>query len=83
MHHPVFVLFTGTLHRIVLIVDITDDRVLCRLGTRFLHSLGIDQFVNDDEMTAELVQGGKALVTLGSSFTFVILLSGEICNKPN
>uniref|UniRef100_A0A0M3HTB6 LMBR1 domain-containing protein 2 n=1 Tax=Ascaris lumbricoides TaxID=6252 RepID=A0A0M3HTB6_ASCLU len=35
-----------------------------RLGTRFLHSLGIDQFVNDDEMTAELVQGGKALVTL-------------------
>ncbi|KHN88143.1 LMBR1 domain-containing protein 2 -like protein [Toxocara canis] len=35
-----------------------------RLGTRFLHSLGIDQFVDDDEMTAELVQGGKAHVTL-------------------
>ncbi|KAM3719436.1 G-protein coupled receptor-associated protein [Dirofilaria immitis] len=35
-----------------------------RLGTRLLHLLGIDQFVNDDEMTVELVNGGKARVSL-------------------
>uniref|UniRef100_A0A915PT97 Uncharacterized protein n=1 Tax=Setaria digitata TaxID=48799 RepID=A0A915PT97_9BILA len=35
-----------------------------RLRTRFLHLLGIDQFVNDDEMTVELVNSGKALVSL-------------------
>uniref|UniRef100_A0A915E2T7 Uncharacterized protein n=1 Tax=Ditylenchus dipsaci TaxID=166011 RepID=A0A915E2T7_9BILA len=35
-----------------------------RLGTRLLHSLGIDQFLDEDDMTGEMVQGGKALVTL-------------------
>ncbi|KAH7714179.1 LMBR1-like conserved region family protein [Aphelenchoides avenae] len=35
-----------------------------QLGTRFLHSLGIDQFIDDDDMTAEMVQGGRALVAL-------------------
>ncbi|MFH4979258.1 hypothetical protein AB6A40_005967 [Gnathostoma spinigerum] len=35
-----------------------------RIGTRFLHSLGIEQFFVKDEMTAELIQGGKALVSL-------------------
>ncbi|KAI6194950.1 LMBR1 domain-containing protein 2-B [Aphelenchoides besseyi] len=35
-----------------------------RLGTRFLHSLGVDQFINDDEMTAELVQSGRSIVGL-------------------
>jgi len=35
-----------------------------KLGTRFLHNLGIDQFVDDDEMTSEMVQGGKRLVTI-------------------
>ncbi|KAK0416236.1 hypothetical protein QR680_012366 [Steinernema hermaphroditum] len=35
-----------------------------RLGTRILHSLGIDQFVSDDEMTAEMVQSGRAIVAL-------------------
>uniref|UniRef100_A0A914XNZ7 Uncharacterized protein n=1 Tax=Plectus sambesii TaxID=2011161 RepID=A0A914XNZ7_9BILA len=34
-----------------------------RVGTRLLHSLGIDQFVGDDDMTTEMVQGGKALVS--------------------
>ncbi|VBB28553.1 unnamed protein product [Acanthocheilonema viteae] len=35
-----------------------------KLGTRLLHLLGIDQFVTDDEMTVELVNGGKARVSL-------------------
>uniref|UniRef100_A0A0N5ALM3 LMBR1 domain-containing protein 2 n=1 Tax=Syphacia muris TaxID=451379 RepID=A0A0N5ALM3_9BILA len=35
-----------------------------RLGTRFLHNLGIDQFVGDDEMTSDMISGGKALVSL-------------------
>uniref|UniRef100_A0A8R1TJV2 LMBR1 domain-containing protein 2 homolog n=1 Tax=Onchocerca volvulus TaxID=6282 RepID=A0A8R1TJV2_ONCVO len=35
-----------------------------RLGTRLLHLLGIDQFVGDDEMTMELVNNGKAHVSL-------------------
>ncbi|TKR77026.1 hypothetical protein L596_018076 [Steinernema carpocapsae] len=35
-----------------------------RLGTRFLHSLGIDQFVSDDDMTTEMVQSGRAIVAL-------------------
>lgn len=35
-----------------------------KLGTRFLHNLGIDQFVDDDEMTSEMIQGGKRLVTI-------------------
>lgn len=35
-----------------------------RLGTRFLHNLGIDQFLEDDEMTLEMVRSGKALVSL-------------------
>ena len=34
-----------------------------RLGTRLLHQLGIEQFLAaDDDMTAEMVQGGKALL---------------------
>ncbi|KAI1727532.1 LMBR1-like membrane protein [Ditylenchus destructor] len=35
-----------------------------RLGTRLLHYLGIDQFLDEDEMTADMIQGGKSLVTL-------------------
>ncbi|KAK6103701.1 LMBR1-like membrane family protein [Brugia pahangi] len=35
-----------------------------KLGIRLLHFLGIDQFVDDDEMTVELVSGGKARVSL-------------------
>ncbi|CAG9536789.1 unnamed protein product [Cercopithifilaria johnstoni] len=35
-----------------------------RLGTRLLHLLGIDQFIDDDEMTVELINGGKARVSL-------------------
>uniref|UniRef100_A0A1I7VB87 LMBR1 domain-containing protein 2 n=1 Tax=Loa loa TaxID=7209 RepID=A0A1I7VB87_LOALO len=35
-----------------------------KLGTRLLHLLGIDQFVSDDEMTVELINGGKARVSL-------------------
>uniref|UniRef100_A0A1I8EZG2 LMBR1 domain-containing protein 2 n=1 Tax=Wuchereria bancrofti TaxID=6293 RepID=A0A1I8EZG2_WUCBA len=35
-----------------------------KLGIRLLHFLGIDQFVDDDEMTVELVNGGKARVSL-------------------
>ncbi|VDK44873.1 unnamed protein product [Anisakis simplex] len=35
-----------------------------RVGTLFLHYLGIDQFFDDDEMSGELVQGGRALVTI-------------------
>ncbi|KAI6218162.1 hypothetical protein M3Y99_01726400 [Aphelenchoides fujianensis] len=46
--------------------------VLClstwfRLGTRVLHSVGIDQFIDEDEMTAELVQSGRAMVSLERS----------------
>lgn len=33
-----------------------------RLATRCLHFIGVEQFIADDVMTAELVQGGKALV---------------------
>lgn len=40
----------------------------CRLGTRLLHLLGIDQFVDDDQMVVELVDGGKARVLLGKSY---------------
>lgn len=36
-----------------------------RLGTRCLHYIGIEQFIGDDDMTTELVQGGKALVSAG------------------
>jgi hypothetical protein len=36
-----------------------------RLGTRFLHSIGVDQFIDDDNMTAELIQSGRAIVSLG------------------
>lgn len=32
------------------------------IGTRLLHNLGFEQFIEDDEMTAELVQTGKELV---------------------
>uniref|UniRef100_A0A7E4ZU73 LMBR1 domain-containing protein 2 n=1 Tax=Panagrellus redivivus TaxID=6233 RepID=A0A7E4ZU73_PANRE len=35
-----------------------------RLGTRFLHSLGIDQFMTDDAMTTEMASGGKRLVAM-------------------
>lgn len=35
-----------------------------RLGTRMLHNLGVDQFIDDDEMTSEMIQGGKRLVTI-------------------
>jgi hypothetical protein len=35
-----------------------------RLGTHFLHSIGIDQFIDDDNMTAELIQSGRAIVSL-------------------
>jgi hypothetical protein len=35
-----------------------------RLGTHFLHSVGIDQFVDDDN-TTELIQSGRAIVSLG------------------
>ncbi|KAL3068090.1 hypothetical protein niasHT_038080 [Heterodera trifolii] len=38
-----------------------------RLGTRFLHNLGIDQFLEEDEMTREMVQSGKALISLERS----------------
>ncbi len=38
---------------------------LFRLGTRLLAYLGVDQFIEDDEMTTEMVQNGRALVTLG------------------
>lgn len=44
-----------------------------RLGTRLLHLLGIDQFVGDDEMTGELVNGGKARVSLGKSLHALII----------
>lgn len=36
-----------------------------RLGTRFLHSIGVDQFIDDDDMTSELIQSGRAIVSLG------------------
>ena len=37
-----------------------------RLGARVLHTIGVDQFIDDDdEMTAEMVQSGRALVGLG------------------
>jgi hypothetical protein len=36
-----------------------------RLGTRFLHSIGVDQFIDDDDMTTELIQSGRAIVSLG------------------
>ncbi|KAF7638447.1 hypothetical protein Mgra_00002124 [Meloidogyne graminicola] len=35
-----------------------------RLGTHFLHYLGIDQFLEDDVMTTEMVNSGRALVSL-------------------
>uniref|UniRef100_A0A914M6C5 Uncharacterized protein n=1 Tax=Meloidogyne incognita TaxID=6306 RepID=A0A914M6C5_MELIC len=35
-----------------------------RLGTHFLHYLGIDQFLEDDLMTTEMVNSGRALVSL-------------------
>lgn len=38
-----------------------------RLGTRFLHSIGIDQFIDDDNMTSELIQSGRAIVSLERS----------------
>jgi len=40
--------------------------VTLRLGTRLLAYLGVDQFIEDDEMTVEMMQNGKALVTLGN-----------------
>ncbi len=36
-----------------------------KLGSRLLNSLGIDQFVGEDELTMEMVNGGRALVNLG------------------
>ncbi|KAI3421969.1 hypothetical protein GPALN_012506 [Globodera pallida] len=38
-----------------------------RLGARFLHNLGVDQFLEEDEMTHEMVQSGKSLVSLERS----------------
>lgn len=35
-----------------------------RLGTHLLHYLGIDQFLEDDVMTTEMVNSGRALVSL-------------------
>lgn len=32
---------------------------------RLLHSLGIDQFLSNDQFTSEMVQNGKSLVALG------------------
>lgn len=37
-----------------------------RLGTRLMHSLGIDQFLDNDDITGEMVQGGKSLIALGT-----------------
>lgn len=41
-----------------------------RLGTRCLHYIGIEQFIGEDDMTAELVQGGKAMVSAGRNQCF-------------
>lgn len=35
-----------------------------KLGTRLLHNIGIDQFMDDDEVTSDLIQSGKAFMTL-------------------
>ncbi|CAD5216237.1 unnamed protein product [Bursaphelenchus xylophilus] len=35
-----------------------------KLGTRAMHAIGIDQFMDEDEMTADMIQSGKALVSL-------------------
>ena len=44
--------------------------VLCfatyfRLGSRFLHLVGFQQFVGDDDMTLELTQEGRSLMKRG------------------
>nr|CDP97965.2 Bm2824 [Brugia malayi] len=58
-----------------------------KLGIRLLHFLGIDQFVDDDEMTVELVSGGKARVSLEDNFSFEIsdhgALRGGISNSQS
>jgi hypothetical protein len=44
-----------------------------RIGTRFLHSIGVDQFVDDDEMTSEMIQSGRAIVQLGKFFRYFLM----------
>jgi hypothetical protein len=36
-----------------------------RVGQRCLHAIGVEQFIVDDTMTQDMVNGGKALVTMG------------------
>lgn len=38
-----------------------------QLATRFLHQIGVDQFIDNDEMTSELIQSGRAIVSLERS----------------
>uniref|UniRef100_A0AC35U4I2 RIC3 domain-containing protein n=1 Tax=Rhabditophanes sp. KR3021 TaxID=114890 RepID=A0AC35U4I2_9BILA len=40
-----------------------------RLGSKFLHSIGIDQFVDEDEITLDFVENGKRLANLERSRT--------------
>lgn len=50
---------------LILLLNFVIIEVFFSLGTRFLHFLGIEQFVGNDEFTTELILSGKALVTLG------------------
>lgn len=52
-----------------------------KVGTHFLHALGIDQFMEDDSLTIESVRNGRALVILEKNrhqrFTSSPLLLGQ------
>ena len=38
---------------------------LLKLGSRFLHCIGFEQFIGDDDFTQELVDDGRNLVQRG------------------
>lgn len=48
--------------------------VLLSLGTRCLNLLGFQQFMDDSEMTSDLIDEGKELIRRGETATIIWIL---------
>ena len=53
------------------------------LGSRALSMLGFQQFVGDDELTAELVDEGRELIKRGKSLLFLLSRFSSLITKIN
>lgn len=53
-----------------------------RLGSRLLHCIGFEQFI-DDDITQELVDEGKSLVQRGRDINILVLVLNNYGNFTN